>query len=99
MENKALTLVAIVEAKEDKRDFVRAEIVKLLVPTRAERGCVEYVLHDDNKKPNVFLLYETWENYELWQQHMKSAHLEAFAAATKDAVKEWNIYELTKSSE
>ncbi len=99
MKDKALTLVAIVHAKEEMRDFVRAEIVKLLSPTRAELGCVEYVLHDDNKKPNVFLLYETWESYELWQAHMKSAHLEAFAAATKEAVKEWDIYELSKSPE
>lgn len=45
MENKTLSLVAIVKAKEEKREFVKNEIIKLIPITRKEEGCINYTLH------------------------------------------------------
>ena len=94
MAEKKLTIVARIEAKEEKRELVRAALLKLIAPTRAETGCINYDLHQDNENPNLFLCYENWESRALWQLHMKSAHLEAYQKTTEGAVKDFVIHEM-----
>ncbi len=96
MDTQELTVIATVKVKTDQRDFVRDEIIKLLVPTRQEEGCMNYFLHEDNANPNCFVMYETWANRELWQKHLESTHMQVYKKATEDSVEEWKLYELTK---
>lgn len=37
-----LTIVAKIEAKADHIDLVKAELLKLIVITRSEQGCINY---------------------------------------------------------
>ncbi|GAA4454630.1 putative quinol monooxygenase [Novipirellula rosea] len=91
-----LTIVANIKANADKVDFVKSELLKLIDPTQAETGCVQYDLHQDNDNPAHFLFFENWESRELWQMHSNSKHVKDFAAATEDAIDELSIYEMTK---
>ncbi|MEK6153997.1 putative quinol monooxygenase [Flavobacteriaceae bacterium 3-367] len=95
MKNEQLTIVAQIWAKEEKRDLVKAELIKLIAPTRAEEGCINYDLHQDNENPNLFLFFENWESRELWQQHMNNAHLAEYMKATDGAVAEFTLNEMT----
>ncbi len=95
MKNKQLTIVARILAKEEKRDLVKAELIKLIAVTQAEEGCIDYDLHQDNEDPNLFLFYENWENRELWQEHMNKAHLADYMKATEGAVAEFSLNEMT----
>ncbi len=52
-----LTIVANIKAKADKIDLVKAELLKLIDITRAEEGCLQYDLHQDNENPAHFLFY------------------------------------------
>lgn len=90
-----LTIVAHIEAHPDKLPLVRAELVKLIAPTRAERGCLVYDLHQDNENPCIFKFLESWESRELWQVHMASPHLQAYKQATEGAIKEFVLNEMT----
>ncbi len=92
----ALTLVAQITAKEDKIDLVKAELEKLIPPTRAEAGCIQYDLHQDNENPAHFLFFENWETRELWQDHMNNQHLKDYLAATEGAVEDFVVCEMTK---
>lgn len=92
-ENK-VTVVANITAKEGQADLVKGELMKLLEPTHAEAGCINYDLHQDNKNPAHFLFFENWESYELWQDHMKAPHLKDFGAATEGAIADFTIYEM-----
>ena len=71
-----LTIVANIKAKSDKVDLVKAELEKLIETTRAEEGCLQYDLHQDNENPAHFLCYENWESRDLWQEHMGAQHLQ-----------------------
>ncbi len=93
---RVLTLVAIVKAKSEKRDFVLDEILKLIDPTRAEEGCLGYTLHEDNNDPCRFVLYENWMTHALWEKHMKSPHMTHYSEVSKDATLDWQLLELTK---
>ncbi len=96
MENGKLTIVARILAHEEKRNLVLKELVKLIDVTRAEEGCLQYDLHQDNDNPNSFMFFENWENRELWQKHMNNPHLAAYLEATEGAVKEFIVSEMTQ---
>ena len=90
-----LTIVARILAKTEKRELVKSELLKLIEITRAEEGCINYDLHQDNEDPNLFLFYENWTSRELWQKHMNNSHLAAYMEATEGAVAEFTLNEMT----
>ena len=91
-----LTIVANIHAKSEHAERVRAELVKLIPITRAEAGCLQYDLHQDNDDPAHFTFYENWESRELWQTHMNAPHLAAYMKATEGAVETFTLSEMTK---
>ncbi len=91
-----LTIIANITAKEDQIDFVKSELLKLIETTRAEEGCIQYDLHQDNESPAHFLFFENWETRELWQKHMGGQHLQDYVAATEGAVAEFTVNEMTQ---
>lgn len=90
-----LTIVANIKANPDQIDLVKAELEKLIDITRAEEGCINYDLHQDNDNPAHFMFYENWESRELWQTHMNAPHLSAYMDATEGAVAEFTLNELS----
>ena len=95
MPEQPLTIIARILAKAEKIELVRTELLKLIEATRAEEGCINYDLHQDNENPNLFLFYENWTSRDLWQKHMETAHLAAFKAATDGAIEEIVLNEMT----
>ncbi len=91
-----LTIVANIHAKADKVGLVKSELMKLIEITRAEAGCLQYDLHQDNENPAHFLFFENWESRELWQTHMNAPHLAAYMAATEGAVENFTLNEMTQ---
>lgn len=91
-----LTIVANIIAKVDKVELVKMELLKLIDVTRAEKGCINYDLHQDNENPAHFMFYENWISRELWQTHMGNQHLKDYMAATDGAVESFVLNEMTK---
>ena len=90
-----LTIVAHITAQPDKIDLVKSELQKLIAPTQAEQGCIQYDLHQDNENPAHFMFYENWESRDLWQVHMNTEHLASFKAATEGALADFTLHEMT----
>ncbi|MEM1157210.1 MAG: putative quinol monooxygenase [Verrucomicrobiota bacterium] len=97
MSNQPLTIIAIIQSTDEGRDLVKAELIKLIEPTRQEEGCLQYDLHQDNENPNRFLFFENWVNRELWQIHMQNDNLAAFKQNTEGALKDLTIHEMTQA--
>ena len=95
MSDQKLTIVARILAKEEERDFVKSELLKLIDITRAEEGCINYDLHQDIENTNLFMFYENWTNRDLWQKHMSNSHLADYIQATENAVEEFTVNEMT----
>lgn len=95
MNNQKLSIIARITAKEEKRDLVKSELLKLIKPTRAEEGCINYDLHQDQENPNLFLFHENWETRALWQVHMNNQHLADYIKATEGAVEEFIVHEMS----
>lgn len=93
--SQKLTIVANIHAKPDQVELVKNELLKLIEVTRAEAGCINYDLHQDNENPAHFMFYENWETRELWQAHMSNQHLADYVAATEGAVDQFVVNEMT----
>ncbi|KMV31784.1 putative quinol monooxygenase [Photobacterium swingsii] len=93
-----LTIIANIVAKDDHIELVKTELVKLINTTRAEEGCINYDLHQDNENPTHFTFYENWSSRELWQTHMANNHLADYMAATEGCVASFTLNEMTKIS-
>ena len=91
-----LIIIANIKTKADKVELVKAELLKLIDVTRAEEGCINYDLHQDNENPGHFLFYEKWESRELWQKHMGNKHLAEYVAATEGAVEAFTVNEMNQ---
>lgn len=98
MSDQKLTIVARILVKEDNREFVKNELLKLIDITREQEGCINYDLHQDNENENLFLFYESWANRDLWQKHMNNTHLVEYMKATEGAVEEVVLNEMTQIS-
>ncbi len=91
-----LTVVAHITAKADKIALVKSELIKLIDTTRAEAGCINYDLHQDNENPALFMFYENWESRALWQAHMQTQHIQDYRSATVDAIEAFSLSEMTQ---
>lgn len=91
-----LTIVANIKANADQVELVKAELLKLIAVTRAEAGCINYDLHQDNENPAHFMFYENWQSRELWQAHMNNQHLAEYVKATEGAVAEFTLNEMSQ---
>ena len=95
MNNTKLTIVAKIIAKQEHVELVKSELINLIKTTKLEEGCINYDLHQDNEKEHIFLFYENWTNWELWQMHMKNSHIAKFAAVTEGFIEKIVLNEMT----
>lgn len=91
-----LTIVATIEAKDEKRELAKTAMLKLLEPTRQEAGCFQYDLHQDNENPNVFVFYEQWESEAHLQTHLNSAHIAEYVKAVEGAIVSFTMNRMTQ---
>jgi quinol monooxygenase YgiN len=62
------------KAKAGKEQELKRLFQGLLAPSRAEKGCLNYDLHEDPKDPASFMFYENWANQEALDAHMATPH-------------------------
>lgn len=91
-----VTVVAKVTAKSEAIEVVKAELIKMLAPTRQEEGCIEYRLHQDHDNPVIFVFYENWKDLTCLEQHMNSPHFQAYVAAVGDLIADKIVHKLTE---
>ncbi|MEM9103923.1 MAG: putative quinol monooxygenase [Pseudomonadota bacterium] len=91
-----LTITGNIKVKPEYLGKVKEELLKLIPITRAEEGCIQYDLHQDNEDPTYFMFYENWNSRELWQTHMNNDHLKTYMEATDGMVEKFWLHELTQ---
>jgi quinol monooxygenase YgiN len=74
-----LTVIAHLVAKPDTIEETKAFLLSLIEKTRAEPGCIDYDLHQDDQNPAEFTFYENWVNRAEWDKHMEMPYLKEFA--------------------
>ncbi|GAC1364838.1 MAG: putative quinol monooxygenase [Herpetosiphon sp.] len=88
-----LTIIAKLKAIPGAEDELYAACRKLIAPTRAEEGCMNYDMHRSIEDHNTIMFYENWTTKPLWEQHMKSAHIAEFSEATRNIQAVWELFQ------
>ncbi|TDT45292.1 quinol monooxygenase YgiN [Maribacter spongiicola] len=96
MKKSYLTLVVNVVVKEEFREEIKSELLKLVGPTRGEEGNIAYDLHQDNENPNLFLFHEKWVNQAYLDKHSQSSHIAVYRVASKDKLENLSAYKMTE---
>lgn len=85
---KSVTVVVTIRAKPGKEARIREELVKLLAPTRAEKGCLNYDMHESPADKALFLFHENWASAEDLERHLEQPHLLNWRKVSKDLLAE-----------
>lgn len=73
----ALTLIAKLTAKPEYADLLGDELRKLVAPTSAEAGSIDYLVHRDNDDPSIWILYENWRSRADLEAHFQQPYTKA----------------------
>jgi quinol monooxygenase YgiN len=86
-----LTVIATISAKAGHESLVREQLRSLLVPTRAEPGCLRYELSEGEGEFS-WVMVERWSSEATWNTHMESQHLGRFKAIMPEAVERFELF-------
>ena len=89
-----VTVIAHIRAKPGRESRVRQVLEKLLVPTGAEAGCINYDLHQSLTDPTLFVFYENWKSEADLEAHARSVHIQSFRKLADEILAE--SVEITK---
>lgn len=81
MNDDPITVVARIVARPERVDALQALLASLVVPTRAEAGCLDYGFYQDADHPTHFVSIERWTSASAAAAHMQSPHVRAALAA------------------
>ncbi|MGH7236523.1 MAG: putative quinol monooxygenase [Nitrospiraceae bacterium] len=83
MAGKQVTVVVRMKAKTGMEVRVRQELLNLLKPTRAERGCINFDMHQAPNDPSLFLFHENWVSEEDLKRHFETQHIKRWIEEAK----------------
>jgi quinol monooxygenase YgiN len=75
MAESNVTVIARIRAKADRVQRVEEELRKLLAPTRAENGCIDFDMHQGATDPSLFLFHENWTSKAALEAHFETPHI------------------------
>jgi quinol monooxygenase YgiN len=75
MANSQVTVIARIKAKAGMEEQAKQELLKLLAPTRAEKGCINYDMHQSTNDESLFLFHENWTSEEDLKKHLEAPHI------------------------
>ena len=82
MNDRTIRVVARIAARPDKIAELQAVLIGMVEPTRKEKGCISYVMHQNTASACDFVCIEEWESHAALDAHLKAPHMqEAFAKA------------------
>jgi quinol monooxygenase YgiN len=76
--NGKVTVIAHIRCKPGCEREVKEALIGLCGPTRAEKGCINYDLHQSPEDPTLFLFHENWASKNDLDAHSQSPHLQAW---------------------
>lgn len=86
--SKPITVIAYATAKNGKEKEVQDLLFGLLAPTRAEKGCLNYDLHQASENPCEFVFHENWSSQDALKAHLRTVHILETMRKAKDLLAE-----------
>jgi quinol monooxygenase YgiN len=88
MADNKLTITALIKAKAGMEEKAKQELMSLVGPTRAEKGCIDFDLHQSTDDKSLFMFYENWTSKDALDAHMQAPHIKAFGGKAAELLAE-----------
>lgn len=75
MASNPVTVIVRIQAKPGMKTRVKEELLNLLGPTRSEKGCINYDMHQAADDDSLFLFHENWTSEEDLKRHLEAPHI------------------------
>lgn len=73
-----LTNIAFIRAQKGRGSELGNQLLKLVAPSRAEPGCIGYIVHRSNDDPDMWCVYENWRSADDLTAHFGLPHMVDF---------------------
>jgi quinol monooxygenase YgiN len=84
MADRKITVVARIKVKKGMEEKVKQELLSLTGPTRSEKGCIFYYLHQSVEDKSLFMFYECWASKEDLDKHLAMPYMKSHLAKAGD---------------
>jgi quinol monooxygenase YgiN len=75
-----IVFMATAQARPETADQVAEALCQLAVVTRAEPGCLSYVIHRCTEEPTLLVTVEEWRSPEEIQRHFEMPYVQELIA-------------------
>lgn len=82
-------------AKAGKEEQIKAELLKLVKPSRQEPGNLSYEVHQSIDQPAILLVHDVWADAEALRKHNETDAIKAMRAAVDPLCAEPLAWSLT----
>lgn len=91
-------VTAIIEAKEGKAEKLQELLTANILPSRNEKGCIQYDLFRGGKdsEQSTFILHEQWTSKEAFDLHFQMPYMKELSSKIKDLIKTSSINAMEK---
>ncbi|OKL45075.1 putative quinol monooxygenase [Pseudovibrio exalbescens] len=86
-----IVIVATITAKAGEYENLKAELLKLIEPSREEPGNISYELYRDKDNDNTLVMIEQFESEAAFEKHAVSEHFTGFVEASKPFLAELHV--------
>lgn len=90
----AITICAILKAKSGQEEQLLDELLKLIKPSRSEKGCIQYQLHRSVEEKGTFVFYETWADQNAINEHVNTEHYKTYRINIETIIDTMDVYHL-----
>ena len=73
-----VTVIAQLVAAEGKDNELKEMLLNLIEPSRNDKGCINYDLHQSEDNSKLFMFHENWASKKLLDKHLATPHLQEF---------------------
>ena len=74
-QDSSYTVLAILEAKPEYKKELERLLIAVVEPSRQEKTCLEYRLHQSLENTSQFFIYENWVNQEAHQAQFQKTYI------------------------
>lgn len=91
-----LYVTAILEAKDGEADKLGELLARNILPSKNEKGCLQYDLFRGGKDNNTFILHEQWTNVDAFNLHFTMPYMKDLSKNIKALLKSSTINKMEK---
>lgn len=73
--SKQITTIGRLKAKPGAESQLEEALKRLIEPTRAESGCIDYTMHRSLEEPGTFYFYDNWHSQEDLDAHFEMPYM------------------------